>query len=56
MQLSVGDIVRLASGGPEMTVEGLPALEPTQVACVWFVHTDIKRETFPHPTLEKLIR
>lgn len=30
-----GDVVRLISGGPEMTVEAVPADETSDVVCVW---------------------
>lgn len=32
-KFKIGDVVRLASGGPRMTVVGLGA----EVACTWFV-------------------
>jgi uncharacterized protein YodC (DUF2158 family) len=34
-ELKVGDVVRLKSGGPEMTVSSLPVLTPGYVSVIW---------------------
>jgi uncharacterized protein YodC (DUF2158 family) len=51
-KFKVGDIVRLKSGGPAMTVQG----EATNgdVSCVWFAHAEaLRSNTFPPLTLER---
>ena len=60
MNFESGDMVRLKSGGPLMTVEqaGKKAVtEEEAVWCIWFENVGAKRvvqrETFPPQTLEK---
>ena len=41
MELKVGDVVRLKSGGPEMTVQSYPypmmdGKDDSKAECVWF--------------------
>jgi len=51
MEIKVGDVVRLKSGGPDMTVE---AIEDDQyVSCVWFQGNNVLRNTFGAPLLLK---
>jgi uncharacterized protein YodC (DUF2158 family) len=50
MTLSVGDTVRLKSGGPLMTVDDLDVDE--QVICTWFEGTTKKNGRFRIATLE----
>ncbi|QSV44995.1 YodC family protein [Geobacter benzoatilyticus] len=55
--LSVGDLVRLKSGGPTMTVSA--PVEPfgthdPEVVCDWFSKDKFFRETFTITTLEKV--
>ena len=48
--IKAGDVVRLRSGGPKMTVTnvGVPQFgSKTMVWCVWFDGTDKKEGTFP---------
>jgi uncharacterized protein YodC (DUF2158 family) len=46
-----GDVVRLKSGGPQMTVESVVQF----VACVWFDEKELKRRNdFLPETLEKV--
>lgn len=60
MELKVGDVVRLKTGGPPMTVEYVqeaPGEDP-MVGTVWFERdedswTGPKRESFPVDDLEK---
>jgi uncharacterized protein YodC (DUF2158 family) len=51
--LKVGDLVRLRSGGPVMTVEeteGAP-LQAGQIRCQWFAGKRLEREIFPQENL-----
>lgn len=47
-EFKVGDVVRLKSGGPPMTVTevGKASEEPT-IWCQWFEGADTKNGTFP---------
>lgn len=49
---SPGDVVRLKSGGPEMTVKA--ADNPAEVECQWFNGKDNKEAWFPETSLEKV--
>jgi uncharacterized protein YodC (DUF2158 family) len=51
---SVGDVVRLKSGGPKMTVMWLPDREYTSAyTCAWFASDDERKtERFPAESLE----
>ena len=49
-KFNVGDIVKLKSGGPEMTVEDVGE---DAISCVWFADTEIGRSKFLEATLEK---
>ena len=42
-QLKVGDVVKLKSGGPEMTVYSVSESKP-EVWCVWFPSGDYKEK------------
>jgi len=60
MEFQPGDLVRLKSGGPTMTVEQVGALAMTDqeaVWCTWFEKVGnrqvVQRDTFPPITLEK---
>ncbi len=49
--LAVGEVVRLKSGGPSMTVE---ALREVQVRCGWFDKAgNLHRDLFDPATIEK---
>lgn len=57
MEFQLGDVVRLKSGGPRMTVENLgDRLGDEVVCCVWFEKVGnkqiVKRDAFPPITLE----
>lgn len=53
-QLSVGDIVRLKSGGPLMTIQGFFVTRGTRLAkCSWFVNDDAKSDNFAPESLIK---
>lgn len=46
-----GDVVRLKSGGPKMTVSSLDTYNHI-VYCKWFVHDELKSERFNPESLE----
>jgi uncharacterized protein YodC (DUF2158 family) len=50
---SVGDVVRLKSGGPKMTVMWLPGPDTSGYTCAWFPSDeDRKILSFPAESLE----
>lgn len=52
--MKTGDVVRLRSGGPLMTVDERliePAQEAGEVRCIWFEGDEVKRGTFPAAAL-----
>lgn len=52
-QFEVGDVVRLKSGGPAMTVGALREDEQgTSVGCVWAGAAEAHEHWFPAPCLE----
>lgn len=56
-ELKVGDVVRLKSGGPAMTIEeiGKYGMGSThdQAKCVWFEGKKMQERVFELPTLTK---
>lgn len=64
-RFSIGDVVRLRSGGPPMTVTNVGiAFNPnrptgnvrrTSVTCVWFEKDTMLQEKFPTNALKKVI-
>jgi uncharacterized protein YodC (DUF2158 family) len=50
-QLKIGDIVRLKSGGPIMTLNNIFGDGGT-VECLWFVTAELKSGRFSHDALE----
>lgn len=58
-EFSPGDLVRVKSGGPTMTVEQCSTRHMTgepAVWCVWFEKTTKHNDTFPPAVLEKVER
>jgi len=56
-ELKVGDIVKLKSGGPDMTVDGLPEIQgpgPDPVDCLWFDNAHLLRGRFSLKALKRL--
>ena len=50
-KFNVGDVVRLKSGGPTMTVQG--ETTTNKIICKWFVNnSDIKKSSFAPDSLE----
>ncbi len=51
-ELNPGDLVRLKSGGPDMTYEGEAAMLGGAL-CVWFRDRQLVRDRFEYSTLER---
>ena len=49
----VGDVVRLRSGGPPMTVETIPYPGKRVFGCLWMSYGKPYRAEFKHDLLEK---
>jgi uncharacterized protein YodC (DUF2158 family) len=49
MKFKIGDVVRLKSGGPAMTVTATPDV---RVRCSWFSGADEKHAYFPAAAVE----
>jgi uncharacterized protein YodC (DUF2158 family) len=47
----VGDVVRLKSGGPAMTVES--TIGGSECMCMWFEGTTLRKKAFPTEALER---
>lgn len=53
-EFQVGEVVKLRSGGPAMSVEFLDdSITGQYVNCVWFESGEVKRNRFPTAALEK---
>jgi uncharacterized protein YodC (DUF2158 family) len=52
--LHLGNVVRLRSGGPTMTVEREPEKAEATIHCIWFDGGEAKRGEFPRKTLDKV--
>jgi len=50
-KFKIGDIVRLKSGGPDMTVKGIGDSIPVQVQCQWFAGKKLEAGWFPPSSL-----
>ena len=50
--LKTGDIVRLKSGGPAMTVD---KVNNSKISCVWFKEEHLKSAIFRKDTLERCV-
>lgn len=51
-KFAVGDIVKLNSGGPEMTVQSLPNSTNSHYRCQWFAGKKLESGSFPPDSLE----
>ena len=52
VKFAVGDIVKLKSGGPEMTVQKLPDLGTENYTCLWFAGKKLESGRFPPDSVE----
>ena len=55
-ELKIGDIVRLNSGSPTMTIVAINEAElmgMKNIKCSWFIKGESKSDTFPSNCLEK---
>ena len=53
LEFKVGDVVKLKSGGPKMTITNISP--KNEVSCSWFDGNEKKNERFPLNTLSKNI-
>jgi uncharacterized protein YodC (DUF2158 family) len=51
-QFAVGDVVKLKSGGPQMTVESLDNHD--QISCIWFNDNKKHKDSFHKDLLLKV--
>ena len=51
-EFKIGDIVKLKSGGPEMTVQKAPTDTSTYYQCQWFAGKKLESGVFPEGSLE----
>lgn len=56
LQFAVGDIVKLKSGGPDMTVKYLPSATSLsdRYTCQWFAGKKLEQGEFPEAALVKV--
>lgn len=52
VKFAVGNIVKLKSGGPEMTVQTLPEKSGMSYNCQWFAGKKLESGRFPADSLE----
>ena len=53
-EFNVGDIVKLKSGGPEMTVQQTPRDMSPHYKCQWFAGKKLESGVFPEGSLERV--
>lgn len=51
-KFAIGDIVKLKSGGPEMTVKTLPTDRSENYTCQWFAGKKLESGSFPPDSVE----
>lgn len=55
LKFAIGDIVRLKSGGPDMTVKYTPAeTSSSRYGCQWFAGKKLEQGEFPEDSLAKV--
>ncbi|BFN31043.1 DUF2158 domain-containing protein [Vibrio parahaemolyticus] len=52
MAFQTGEIVKLKSGGPDMTVQSTANTSGTHFYCQWFAGKKLERGSFPADSLE----
>lgn len=52
VKFAIGDIVRLKSGGPEMTIQSTPEGTSKVYNCQWFAGKKLEHGRFPADSLE----
>lgn len=52
VKFAVGNIVKLKSGGPDMTVKTTPTENGTSYDCQWFAGKKLESGRFPADSLE----
>jgi uncharacterized protein YodC (DUF2158 family) len=52
VKFAVGNIVKLKSGGPDMTVKTIPTDTGTYYDCQWFAGKKLESGRFPADSLE----
>lgn len=52
VKFAVGNIVKLKSGGPEMTVQTVPEKTNMYYTCQWFAGKKLESGRFPADSLE----
>tara|TARA_B100000424_G_C22850998_1_gene453830 strand:+ start:221 stop:400 length:180 start_codon:yes stop_codon:yes gene_type:complete len=53
-KFSTGDIVKIKSGGPDMTVQAEPNDRVAYYICQWFAGKKLEQGRFPEESLEKV--
>ena len=53
-KFKVGEIVKLKSGGPEMTIQSLPGTSNEYYYCQWFAGKKLEQGRFPTDSLERV--
>jgi len=48
-----GDVVKLKSGSPKMTVRGYHKNDPQMLTCIWFDDNEMKAASFKEDSLEE---
>ena len=54
MAFQIGEVVRLKSGGPDMTVRSTPSEHNSTYGCQWFAGKKLESGSFPEASLEKV--
>jgi uncharacterized protein YodC (DUF2158 family) len=55
MNHKVGDVVRLKSGGPKMTVDNTNYMHSGLTRCVWFSGNEVRYDNFSEESLELIV-
>ena len=52
-QFNIGDVVKLKSAGPDMTVRSVPDMLGKMYQCQWFAGKKLEQGAFPEESLER---